>query len=980
MLCWGSASLQDLGLTSAAVPGQRVAAIGCGDGVTAFVKGNGNVTVSLQGGTQRLSNKRKSRPVVLQKREQIVSLACGADHIVLLSDSGRGFEGNCREQSKVVNARPLTGLYERCIIQVACGNHHSLALCEDGQLFAWGQNANGQLGLGKGEPNKSSPQFLKSLSEIPLAQISAGGDHSFALSLSGAVFGWGKNNAGQLGLGDTEDRSAPTPVNSLALKKTVSISCGGEHTVVLTKDGLVYTFGLGSSGQLGHNSDRNELRPRLVAELWGVRVTQIACGRNHTMAYVSSLQRIFTFGCGAQGQLGSGLTEQQPIPLPVTAAADNGTQLFVDRIFAGGSLSFVLSSPNKGSENIPVKKISTVDSEVVEKLISASSSRKINKSKIDHIFGSSSCLNGSFLQQRNDEHYKTAPSRPGINMKQVRHIFKKLKENEKLLAQVQAVVFGKLLPSLSKTPAGVEALRVYLIVPVLVKILKPQKDLSVFTDALTDAVLRLNPHSLSLLESFWTSLPSTSLKFLVKCYKSQSWEYLLKVHEGKDKLQKLLRILTLLYKVNGKVKTPIAEKEFCIKNISLFLPPYERLRKWEVLLTEENAMCVSQLVDLFCHSPFLLDLDVKVQLFYTISFLKKQTFRDLWGGVLCLHFNMRRDHIIEDAFHCLSSVLDTDFKKEFQVTFFGETDRPGVLKKDFFLHLFDKLIEPDFGMFWCNETSTLLWFPTKASVEQGRYNFLGVLCGLAMNNYTTVHLPFPLALFKKLVGVKPTLKDLKELEPVIGKSLQEILDYSEDDIEDIMCSTFTVSWDGTDINLDPNGRDVPVNNENKEQFVDAYVDYVFNLSVKNLFEEFKEGFYKVCDAKVVGIFQPQELMEIMVGKEDYDWDTLKKNTLYGGQYHANHANIIMFWEVFDELTPEQKKAFLLFLTGCDRPPILGMQCIQMTIQVLNNFTQNHFPEALTCHNLLLLPIYSSKERLKIKLIEAINHNRGFWKI
>nr|XP_029502142.1 probable E3 ubiquitin-protein ligase HERC3 isoform X2 [Oncorhynchus nerka] len=89
------------------------------------------------------------------------------------------------------------------VIQVACGDHHSIALTQDGKVFTWGQNSRGQLGLGKGEPRTLSPQPLKSLSGIPLAQITAGGDHSFALSLSGAVFGWGKNGAGQLGLGDT---------------------------------------------------------------------------------------------------------------------------------------------------------------------------------------------------------------------------------------------------------------------------------------------------------------------------------------------------------------------------------------------------------------------------------------------------------------------------------------------------------------------------------------------------------------------------------------------------------------------------------------------------------------------------------------------------------------------------------------------------------------------------------------------------------
>lgn len=81
--------------------------------------------------------------------------------------------------------------------------HCSLSFfVSDGQFFTWGQNSYGQLGLGKECPSQASPQRVKSLDGIPLAQVAAGGAHSFALSLSGAVFGWGKNSSGQLGLSD----------------------------------------------------------------------------------------------------------------------------------------------------------------------------------------------------------------------------------------------------------------------------------------------------------------------------------------------------------------------------------------------------------------------------------------------------------------------------------------------------------------------------------------------------------------------------------------------------------------------------------------------------------------------------------------------------------------------------------------------------------------------------------------------------------
>lgn len=96
---------------------------------------------------------------------------------------------------------------------------------------------------------------------------------------TGAVFGWGKNSFGQLGLSDTEDRVYPTLLRSIRFQRVSYLSCGMDHTAALTRDGGVFTFGAGMYGQLGHGSLVNEMVPRRVLELMGSTVTQIACGR-----------------------------------------------------------------------------------------------------------------------------------------------------------------------------------------------------------------------------------------------------------------------------------------------------------------------------------------------------------------------------------------------------------------------------------------------------------------------------------------------------------------------------------------------------------------------------------------------------------------------------------------------------------------------------------------------------------------------------
>uniref|UniRef100_A0A3B4A7P5 RCC1-like domain-containing protein n=1 Tax=Periophthalmus magnuspinnatus TaxID=409849 RepID=A0A3B4A7P5_9GOBI len=167
------------------------------------------------------------------------------------------------------------------VSQVSCGSQHSIALTKDGLVFTWGHNSRGQLGLG--QCGESSPEQVQHLSDLPVVQVAAGGEHSFSVSLSGAVFGWGNNSCGQLGLGDTTGTTSFYKLISLykasSYEKTCLISCGLLHTAVLTKDGAVFTFGSGQHGQLGHNSFRDELRPRLIAELLGSKVIQVACGR-----------------------------------------------------------------------------------------------------------------------------------------------------------------------------------------------------------------------------------------------------------------------------------------------------------------------------------------------------------------------------------------------------------------------------------------------------------------------------------------------------------------------------------------------------------------------------------------------------------------------------------------------------------------------------------------------------------------------------
>ncbi|XP_071263260.1 probable E3 ubiquitin-protein ligase HERC3 isoform X2 [Salvelinus alpinus] len=922
----------------------KIQGLSAGNSVVAFIRNNGRLVsvarIQEDQDGRRITGKLKS----VTCKETIRALSCGDSHAVLLSEEGRVL---CLDKANIL--RPLDNLCKRQVTQVACGDQHSISLTQDGQVFTWGQNTSGQLGLGWGEPSAMSPKPLKSLSGIPLVQITAGGDHSFALSLSGAVFGWGKNTAGQLGLGDTTNRHAPAPVDCLNLKKTVLISCGGEHTAVLTKGGVVFTFGSGRYGQLGHNSLRDELQPRVVGQLWGSKVTQIACGRHHTLAFVGPSNKIYSFGHGKQGQLGNGVKIDQSVPLPVQLP-DQIDEQKIEHIFAGGNNSFALCTHGQESEErsnnlrSSVGKVTqqAIDEEIIDKWISECDSKswKKGQKEITKMFSSASCLNGSFLDKSCDKHYQTSPKQSGLDFSLVRGAFRKLAKKVKVLTEVEAVVQHTLLPSLYEEPIGVESLRVYLVLPELLRVLHKQHRRTDLTEAVAAAILRLHPDKLQVLGDCWSSLkPSVMTKHIGVWKKALSGilrsEHILRTRD--PGIKHLLQVLGHLHRANQKsVETQtVPDSTFCMEEVH-FNPIFleEDVKLWRSWSKQD----VDQTPAIFCRYPFLMNLQSKINVFNINAALTQRTGMGPFDMFLMaapapfFELRLNRASLVEDTFHQLSVACPSTFKRSLVVYFDEDAKLTDVYKRDFFLHLFKKLLVPESGMFMYNDTETLAWFPAMPRVEEKRYFLFGVLCGMALYNNNMVHLPFPMAFFKKLVNIKPSLEDLREFSPI----------------------------------------------EAKKEFVDTYVNYIFNQSVEVVFEEFRKGFFKVCDMDVVEFFQPEELRGVMVGKENFDWETLKQNTVYEGEYHAGHPNIVTFWEVFEELTEDQKKAFLLFLTGCDRVPILGMNQIRMRVQTLLNSSQQHFPEALTCHSLLQLPIYPSKETLQSRLIGAVGHNRGFW--
>ncbi|XP_060225409.1 probable E3 ubiquitin-protein ligase HERC4 isoform X3 [Meriones unguiculatus] len=1006
MLCWGNASYGQLGLggideeivleprKSDFFVNKKVRDVGCGLRHTVFVLDDGTVYTCGCNDLGQLGHeksRKKPEQVVALDAQNIVAVSCGDAHTLALNDKGQvyawgldsdGQLGLLGSEEWIRVPRNIKSLSDIQIVQVSCGYYHSLALSKASEVFCWGQNKYGQLGLGIDCKKQTSPQLIKSLLGIPFMQVAAGGAHSFVLTLSGAIFGWGRNKFGQLGLNDENDRYVPNLLKSLRSQKIVYICCGEDHTAALTKEGGVFTFGAGGYGQLGHNSTSHEINPRKVFELMGSIVTQIACGRQHTSAFVPSSGRIYSFGLGGNGQLGTGSTSNRKSPFTVKGNwfsysgqclqdTDSEECFCIKRIFSGGDQSFShYSSPQScGPPDDfrcpdPSKQIWTVNEALIQKWLSYPSGRFPVEiaNEIDGTFSSSGCLNGSFLAVSNDDHYRTGTKFSGVDMNAARLLFHKLiqPDHPQISQQVAASLEKNLIPKLTSSLPDVEALRFYLTLPEC-PLMSDCNNFTTIAIPFGTALVNLEKAPLKVLENWWSVLEPPLFLKIVELFKE------VVVH------------LLKLYKIG--------------------IPPSERRIFNSFLHTALKVLeILHRLADIpvtICTYPFVFDAQAKTTLLQTDAVLQmqmaidqahRQNVSSLFLPVIesvnpCLILVVRRENIVGDAMEVLRKTKNIDYKKPLKVIFVGEdaVDAGGV-RKEFFLLIMRELLDPKYGMFQYYEDSRLIWFSDKTFEDSDLFHLIGVICGLAIYNFTIVDLHFPLALYKKLLKRKPSLDDLKELMPDVGRSMQQLLDYPEDDIEETFCLNFTITvenFGATEVKeLVLNGADTAVNKQNRQEFVDAYVDYIFNKSVASLFDAFHAGFHKVCGGKVLLLFQPNELQAMVIGNTNYDWKELEKNTEYKGEYWAEHPTIKIFWEVFHELPLEKKKQFLLFLTGSDRIPILGMKSLKLVIQSTGG-GENYLPVSHTCFNLLDLPKYTEKETLRCKLIQAIDHNEGF---
>ncbi|KAE9321277.1 Ubiquitin-protein ligase [Phytophthora rubi] len=396
----------------------------------------------------------------------------------------------------------------------------------------------------------------------------------------------------------------------------------------------------------------------------------------------------------------------------------------------------------------------------------------------------------------------------------------------------------------------------------------------------------------------------------------------------------------------------------------------------------------------FCDFPFVLDAASKSKVLQIDSDLEQRaraqdavlssrsilTMESASSPYLVL--KVRRENIVEDAMQQLvhlSSSAET-LKKPLKVKFVGEEgiDEGGV-QKEFFQILIRQLLDPAYGMFTYDEETRMLWFNSDSLEATMEYELIGTLLALAIYNAVILDVSFPHIVYKKLMSCSLGLEDLELALPDLGRGLRQLLNF-QGDVEGVYQRNFEYSYEVfgevKTVELKPGGSSIPVTKANRAEYVSLYVDYVLNKSVSRQYAAFHRGFHQVCNREVLSMFRWEELQLLICGSSDLDFEALQEATHYEDGFTEDSTIIRDFWIIVHALPLEDKKKLLRFATGSDRVPIRGLSNLVFVIS-RNGPDSDRLPTAHTCFNHLLLPEYSSRDKLKQRLLLAINQAEGF---
>ncbi|PSN61279.1 hypothetical protein BS50DRAFT_681072 [Corynespora cassiicola Philippines] len=451
----------------------------------------------------------------------------------------------------------------------------------------------------------------------------------------------------------------------------------------------------------------------------------------------------------------------------------------------------------------------------------------------------------------------------------------------------------------------------------------------------------------------------------------------------------LIETLMVVCKNTTLRETPLSKmlpKEFALSSP----PPESRMENLFFTFTEEHRKILNDLVR---QNPKLMSgtFSLLVKNSKVLEFDNKRNYfnRKLHARTGDRHphpplqLAVRRDQVFLDSFKSLYFKNADEMKYgKLSIRFHGEegVDAGGVTR-EWFQVIARQMFNPDYALFVPVASDRTTFHPNRLSSINPEhlmfFKFIGRIIGKALYEGRVLDCHFSRAVYKRILGRPVALKDMETLDLDYYKSLQWML---ENDITDIITETFSVEVEAfgeiVTADLIENGRNIPVTEENKHEYVRLVTEHRLTGAVQEQLDEFLSGFHDIIPAELISIFSEQELELLISGLPDINVDDWKNNTEYHN-YTAASPQIQWFWRAVRSFEKEEQAKLLQFVTGTSKVPLNGFK----ELEGMNGFSRfnihrdygskERLPSSHTCFNQLDLPEYESYEDLRKQLYTAM---------
>mmetsp|Transcript_19892 Transcript_19892/g.22768 ORF Transcript_19892/g.22768 Transcript_19892/m.22768 type:complete len:1149 (-) Transcript_19892:4-3450(-) len=384
----------------------------------------------------------------------------------------------------------------------------------------------------------------------------------------------------------------------------------------------------------------------------------------------------------------------------------------------------------------------------------------------------------------------------------------------------------------------------------------------------------------------------------------------------------------------------------------------------------------------------------------------------MWlDGSVREQIKIRRCTLYKDSMEQLNK-LGASLKHKIQVTFVNKhgAEEPGIDGGGVFKEFLDDLIKDGFAP--RNDDETEGGAPRLFSITPKQqqltmnldlaedrsmlvhYEFLGRVLAKSVYESVLVEPQFCLPFLNQLMGKLNTLEDLKNYDDEYYNNLNKLHHFEEEEIDSLGLA-FELTVRGTTpnsvprtVDLVPSGRSIAVTKKNVFLYTQAVANEILNVLGAHQTRAFLRGFRDLIPVSWVRLFSAKELQKLISGDDSVrgiDVSSLKRATQYLGGYHESQPYILDFWDILEnELSFEQQRKFLRFMTSCSRQPLLGFSSLepfpaiqQIRLRDDERSKNSRLPTSSTCMNLLKLPNYEDRNLLKQKLLAAVESGTGF---